>query len=95
VLTDLPRTNCDAIAAAVAGTSTARVPHLLTDAAWNPQALDQQRVQALVAQSPRAGLLVLEDTGLPKPGRSSGGVARQYAGTLGMVAHCPVVVSAH
>jgi SRSO17 transposase len=95
LLTDLERKNCDTIAVAVEGTSTERLQHLLTDAAWDPQALDQQRVQALVAQSPPAGLLVLDDTGLPKQGRSSVGVARQYSGTLGKVANCQVVVSAH
>lgn len=95
LLTDLPRKNCDTIAAAVAGTSTERLQHLLTDATWEPQALDAQRVQALVAQSPPYGLLVLDDTGLPKQGRGSVGVARQYSGTLGKVANCQVVVTAH
>jgi SRSO17 transposase len=95
LLTDLPRKNCDTIAAAVAGTSTERLQHLLTDASWDPQALDQQRVLSLVAQSPPQGLLVLDDTGLPKQGRGSVGVARQYSGTLGKVANCQVVVSAH
>jgi SRSO17 transposase len=95
LLTDLPRKNCDTIADAVAGTSTERLQHLLTDAAWDPQALDQQRVTTLVAQSPPQGLLVLDDTGLPKQGRGSVGVARQYSGTLGKVANCQSVVSAH
>jgi len=95
LLTDLPRKNCDTIAAAVAGTSTERLQHLLTDATWEPQALDQQRVTALIAQSPPGGLLVLDDTGLPKQGRGSVGVAHQYSGTLGKVANCQVVVSAH
>src|SRR5262244_3155262 len=95
LLTDLPRKNCDTIAAAVAGTSTERLQHLLTDATWDPQVLDQQRVRALVAQSPPQGLLVLDDTGLPKQGRGSVGVARQYSGTLGKVANCQVVFSAH
>jgi SRSO17 transposase len=95
LLTDLPRKNCDTIAAAVAGTSTERLQHLLTDATWEPQALDAQRVHILVAQSPPHGLLILDDTGLPKQGRSSVGVARQYSGTLGKVANCQVVVSAH
>jgi SRSO17 transposase len=95
LLTDLERKNCDTIAAAVAGTSTECLQYLLTDAAWEPQALDQQRVTALVAQSPPHGLLLLDDTGLPKQGRGSVGVARQYSGTLGKVANCQVVVSAH
>ena len=95
LLTDLPRKNCDTIAAAVAGTSTERLQHLLTDATWEPHTLDQQRVTALVAQSPPQGILVLDDTGLPKQGRRSVGVARQYSGTLGKVANCQIVVSTH
>ena len=91
----LPPQNCATIAAAVAGTSTARLQHLLTDATWDLQALDGQRVRALAAQSPPHGLLLLDDTGLPKQGRGSAGVARQYSGTLGKVANCQVVVSAH
>ena len=95
LLTDLERKNCDTIAAAVASTSTERLQHLLTDAAWEPQTLDQQRVTALVSHSPPHGILVVDDTGLPKQGRASVGVARQYSGTLGKVAHCQVVVSVH
>src|SRR5919205_1075710 len=95
LLTDLPRKNCDTIAAAVAGTSTERLQHLLTDATWGPPALHQQRVTALVAQSPPQGILVLDDTGLAKQARSSVGVARQYSGTLGKIANCQVVVTAH
>ena len=95
LLTDLARKNCDTIAAAVSGTSTERLQHLLTDATWDPQALDQQRVQGLVAHSPPGGILVLDDTGLPKQGKGSVGVARQYSGTLGKVANCQIVVTAH
>src|SRR5207247_4582885 len=94
LLTDLPRKNCDTIAAAVAGTSTERLQHLLSDAAWEPQALDQQRVTALIAQSPSQGILVLDDTGLPKQGRSSVGVARPHSGTLGQVGNCQIGVIA-
>src|SRR5579864_3034207 len=62
LLTDLPRKNCDTIAAAVAGTSTERLQHLLTDADWKPGSLDHARVRQLVAHSPPNGILVLDDT---------------------------------
>ena len=35
LLTDLDRKNCDTIAAALAGTSTEHLQHLLTDADWD------------------------------------------------------------
>jgi SRSO17 transposase len=94
LLTDLPRKNCEAIAAAVAGTSTERLQHLLTDADWDPAALDEARVRQLAAASPAGGVLVVDDTGLAKQGKASVGVARQYSGTLGKVGNCQVVVSA-
>ena len=77
LLSDLPRKNCDTIAATVAGTSPERLQHLLTDAQWEPQTLDEARVRALSARSPTGGILVLDETGLPKKGRASPGVAAQ------------------
>ena len=38
---------------------------------------------------------VFDDTGFPKDGTSSPGVARQYSGTLGKVANCQIGVSVH
>lgn len=95
LLTDLDRKNCDTIAAAVAGTSTERLQHLLTDADWDSQELDGARLRSLSEKSPEGGILVLDDTSFPKQGKSSVGVARQYCGALGKRANCQVVVSAH
>ncbi len=94
LLSDLPRKNCDTIAATVAGTSPERLQHLLTDALWDAQTLDEARVRALSARSPSGGILVLDETSLPKKGTRSPGVAAQYCGTLGKIANCQVVVSA-
>jgi SRSO17 transposase len=95
LLTDLPHKTADTIAAAVAGTSTERLQHLLTDAAWDAQALDEARVKRLLSiHPPKAGVLVFDDTGLPKKGTESVGVAAQYSGTLGKIGNCQVVVSA-
>src|SRR5438876_8029435 len=95
LLTDLPHKTADTIAAAVAGTSTERLQHLLTDAAWDALALDEARVKRLLSiHPPSAGVLVFDDTGLPKKGTESVGVAAQYSGTLGKIGNCQVVVSA-
>jgi SRSO17 transposase len=95
LLTDLDRKNCDTIAAALAGTSTERLQHLLTDADWDSLKLDEARVRSLSAKSPKGGVLVLDDTSFPKQGKASVGVARQYCGALGKRANCQVVLSAH
>ena len=94
LLTDLDRKNCDTIAGALAGTSTERLQHLLTDADWVSLELDEVRVRSLSAKSPKGGVLVLDDTSFPKQGKASVGVARQYCGALGKRANCQVVVSA-
>jgi SRSO17 transposase len=88
------RKNCDTIAAAVADTDPERLQHLLTDAEWEASALDEARVRHLAGVSPPAGVLLIDDTGLPKQGRASPGVARQYCGTLGKVGNCQIVVTA-
>src|SRR5260370_7910694 len=86
LLTDLPHKTADTIAAAVAGTSTERLQHLLTDAAWDAQALDEARVQRLLAiHPPTSGGLVFDDTGLPKKGPDSGRVEPPYFGPLGKI----------
>ncbi len=95
LLTDLPHKTADTIASAVAGTATERLQHLLTDANWDATALDEARVKRLLAMHPpTSGVLVFDDTGLPKKGTESVGVAAQYSGTLGKISNCQVVVSA-
>jgi SRSO17 transposase len=95
LLTDLPHKTCDTIADVIAGTTTERLQHLLTDAAWDPLALDEARVKRLLELHPvTEGILVFDDTGLPKKGTASVGVAPQYSGTLGKIGNCQVVVSA-
>jgi SRSO17 transposase len=82
------------IAAAVAGTTVERLQHLLTDADWDPVALDQERTGQMVEASPAGGVLAIGDTTFPKKGKHSVGVTHQYCGELGKRANCQAFVTA-
>ena len=95
LLTDLPHKTCETMADVIAGTTTERLHHFLTDAAWDPLELDEARVKRLLELHPVTdGILIFDDTGLPKKGTASVGVAPQYSGTLGKIGNCQVVESA-
>jgi SRSO17 transposase len=70
--------------------------HLVADAPWNDEAL-LRRVReyvlpAMVKHGPIVAWIV-DDTGLPKQGTHSVGVARQYCGQTGKTDNCQVAVS--
>jgi SRSO17 transposase len=61
---------------------------------WDEDDLNRQRVQKMIAEATLGdGVLVLDDTGFPKQGKTSVGVARQYSGTLGKVGNCQIAVT--
>lgn len=96
LLTDYPDKNCDTLAAVVPGTNEQQLQHLLTALAWDAPALNRQRTQRLLALTTEGdAVLILDDTGLPKQGRASAGMRRQYSGTLGKTGNGQVAVTCH
>ncbi len=68
--------------------------HFLADSPWDPALLDRAVAERVCAAiEPEAW--VLDDTGVPKDGKHSPGVKRQYSGTLGKIGSCQVAVSLH
>lgn len=60
---------------------------------WNEQDLVAKLQGWICQRFAPSGFLILDDTGFPKQGESSVGVARRYTGTLGKVGSCQVAVT--
>src|SRR3954466_15236729 len=68
--------------------------HFISSVAWDDAPLWRGLAEQVERQVGGAGaVLVVDDSGLPKKGALSVGVARQYCGELGKVANCQVLVS--
>lgn len=68
--------------------------NFLADSPWDPALIDRAVAERVCAVIEPAAW-VLDDTGIPKDGRRSPGVKRQYSGTLGKIGNCQVAVSLH
>lgn len=88
------RKSVEPLAARVAPGDYQQLHHFVSGARWDPAPLEA----LLAAEAERLvggpdAVLIVDDTALPKQGRHSAGVARQYAGVLGKTANCQVLVS--
>jgi SRSO17 transposase len=66
----------------------------VSSSTWNVSAV-RSRVAAKAVEVIEPVAWVIDDTGFPKDGEASPGVARQYSGTLGKVGNCQIGVSVH
>ena len=88
------RKSVEPMAARVAPGSAEQLHHFIGGSPWATGPLEAvlAREADRLVGGPEA-VLVVDDTALPKQGRHSVGVARQYCGALGKRANCQVLVS--
>ena len=96
LMMDGARKSLEPLVTRMGGTSVEyeALQHFLADSPWDAAVLDRavaERVCPVI--EPIAW--VIDDTGVPKYGKHSPGVKRQYSGTLGKVGSCQIAVSLH
>ena len=86
------RKNVENLAEAVPASALV-LQRFLTESTWDDQAITQQLQRYLAPRlNDPEGVLIADESGFPKQGEKSVGVARQYCGTLGKVANCQMGV---
>jgi SRSO17 transposase len=92
LLSDLPRKVTERIALRF-GTCVRSLQHFIGQSPWERERLLEKQ-QALVVETlgEADGVVLVDESGMPKQGDHSVGVARQYCGSLGKVANAQVGV---
>lgn len=92
---DLERKSIEPIALEVEGGNIRAMQRLLSDVVWDAEHM-RWAYHHLINDDlgDPEGVLMFDESGFPKKGQDSVGVARQYCGTLGKVENCQVGVCA-
>jgi SRSO17 transposase len=87
------RRNAENMAETINGATPRALQRLLTEAPWQTgPVIDRLQRYVGVRLNEPMGVFVIDESGFPKQGTHSVGVARQYCGTLGKVANCQMGV---
>jgi len=99
LVSEVHRKNVEALSARIIGEPYQSLHHFLAEAPWDADAMNRSRLELLQSDprtAPRPeGVLILDDTGVPKKGHATEGVKRQYIGQLGKTANGQVFVTTH
>jgi SRSO17 transposase len=95
LLLDGARKSIEPLAGRVPGAHMQALQQFVGQSPWAWEPGRRQLARRLAAELRPAAAWVVDDTGFPKQGRHSVGVARQYSGTLGKVGNCQVAVTVH
>jgi SRSO17 transposase len=86
------RKSIQPMAARLADGDEEGLQNFICDSPWRDEPVRRRLAVRMTAEIEPDGWIV-DDTGLPKDGRMSPGVAHQYCGALGKTANCQVLVS--
>jgi SRSO17 transposase len=86
------RKSIQPMAARLADGDEEGLQNFICDSPWRDEPVRRRLAVRMTAEIEPEGWIV-DDTGLPKDGRMSPGVAHQYCGALGKTANCQVLVS--
>jgi SRSO17 transposase len=96
LLLDGERKSIEPLSRRVPGGNEQNLQQFINQSPWDPAPiLAAYRARMAAAFATDGGVIVIDDTGFPKQGKHSVGVARQYSGTLGKRANCQVATSLH
>lgn len=72
-----------------------RLQQAVVVSGWDDDVVRSRLATLVQREMPELEVIVIDDTGFPKKGEYSVGVARQYSGTLGRTDNCQVATSVH
>lgn len=87
LMQESPRKNCERMAEFVPGSDDQALQQFISNSKWDADAVMDAvalRASAVLGNSQET-VLILDETGIPKKGEESAGVARQWLGSLGKV----------
>jgi SRSO17 transposase len=88
-----PRRNMNKMSKEVSSKNEQALSHFISNSPWDDTALIKSIGEdAVDLLGKRAAGLIVDESGIPKQGKESVGVARQYCGSLGKVDNCQVGV---
>lgn len=93
LLLDGERKSAGAMAERLPDGNEQSLQQFISQSTWDFRSVRQRLALRVVPRLPPKGQWLFDDTGFPKQGRHSVGVARQYSGTLGKIGNCQIGAS--
>ena len=95
LLLDGERKSTEPLAARLPDGNVQALQQFIGQSPWGWDAVWERLGKRMTAELEPESAWVVDDTGFPKQGNHSVGVARQYSGTLGKTGNCQIAVSVH